>query len=54
MTGSSDVGLSEDEQLYTVQYDDLINQVSTNGSVVFPNKEQLSFDYPGTVGTHPR
>ena len=55
MTGSSDAGLSAEEQLYTVQYGDLINQVSTNGSVVFPNvvfpnKEQLSFDYPGTVG----
>jgi multidrug efflux pump subunit AcrA (membrane-fusion protein) len=49
-TDSGEAGLSEDEQLYTVQYGDLINQVATNGSVVFPNKEQLSFDYQGTVG----
>ena len=27
-----------------------MNQVSTNGSIVFPNREALTFDVPGTVG----
>ncbi len=43
-------GLEEGQQSIPVQRGDLINQVSTNGSLVFPNKEALRFGSQGTVG----
>ncbi len=43
-------GLQEGQQSIPVQRGDLINQVSTNGSLVFPNKEPLIFGSQGTVG----
>ena len=43
-------GLQEGQQSIPVQRGDLINQVSTNGSLVFPNKEALRFGSQGTVG----
>ena len=48
--GSNGTGLGENQQLITVQYGDLVNQVSTNGSLVFPNRETLTFGTQGTVG----
>ena len=48
--GSGGSGLAENQQLIPVQYGNLVNQVSTNGSIIFPNRETLSFDTQGTVG----
>ena len=42
--------LEEGQQSIPVQRGDLINQVYTNGSLVFPNKEALRFGSQGTVG----
>ena len=50
VSSSSEAGLSENQQLIPVQYGNLLNEVSTNGSIVFPNKETLTFDSQGTVG----
>ena len=47
---SGDSGLGEDQQLVAAQIGDLRNEVSTNGSVVFPNTENGSFGSDGTVG----
>ena len=47
---ASALTLSEDQQLIAVQRGDLINSVSINGTVVFPNREQVSFAVAGTVG----
>ena len=43
-------GLNEDQQTISVQYGNLVKQVSTNGSLVFPIKEKLTFGTQGTVG----
>ena len=43
-------GLQEGQQSIPVQRGDLVNQVYTNGSLVFPNKEALGFGSQGTVG----
>ncbi|MCH8832375.1 MAG: biotin/lipoyl-binding protein, partial [Chloroflexi bacterium] len=43
------VDLEENQQLIPVRYGDLINEITTNGSLVFPNRETLSFGSPGTV-----
>ena len=43
-------GLQEGQQSIPVQRGDLVNQVSTNGSLVFPNKEPLKFGSQSTVG----
>ena len=43
-------GLGEGQQSIPVQRGDLVNQVYTNGSLVFPNKEALGFGSQGTVG----
>ena len=43
-------GLDEDQQLYTVTAGDLVNEVSISGSLIFPNRETLSFGIQGTVG----
>ena len=50
LSGSGKVGLAEDQQLVPVQYGDLVNEVSTNGSLMFPNRETLAFGTQGTVG----
>ena len=50
LSSSSGASLSEDQQLYTVQYGDLVNQVSTNGSLIFPNREALTIGTQGTIG----
>jgi multidrug efflux pump subunit AcrA (membrane-fusion protein) len=49
-TGTEDDGLDEDQQLYAVAAGDLVNEVSVSGSLVFPNRETLSFGVQGTVG----
>ncbi len=48
-TSSDDEALGENQQLFNVAYGDLVNQVSTNGSLVFPEKEALSFGTDGIV-----
>ena len=50
VSGSGLASLGEDQQLIPVQYGDLVNQVSTNGSLIFPNREALAFASQGTVG----
>ena len=47
---SGQSGLGENQQLIPVQLGDLVNQVSTNGSIIFPNRETLTFGTQGTVG----
>ena len=47
--GSGEAKLESDEQLITVQLGNLVNEVSVNGSVSFPNRETLVFGSPGTV-----
>ena len=49
-SGSGQSGLSDDLQLIPIEYGSLVNDVSTNGSIVFPNKEGLRFDIQGTIG----
>jgi HlyD family secretion protein len=48
-TRTDGVELSEEQQLIPVQYGDLVNQVSTNGSLLFPDREMLTFGSQGTV-----
>ncbi len=48
-TSAGDEALGENQQLFKVAYGDLVNQVSTNGSLVFPEKEALSFGTAGIV-----
>ena len=48
-TSADDQALGENQQLFEVAYGDLVNQVSTNGSLIFPDKEALSFGTEGIV-----
>ncbi len=41
--------LEEGQQLVEVRLGDLVNQVSSSGSIIFPNREELSFGVAGTV-----
>ena len=50
VSDSGSGGLGEDQEVIPVQFGDLVNQVSTNGSLIFPNKETLTFGTQGTVG----
>ncbi len=50
VTSSGGTGLGDDQQLVPVQFGNLVNSVSLSGSVVFPNREGLSFGTQGTVG----
>ena len=50
VTGSDQPDLEEDQQLVPVTRGDLVNQVSVNGSLAYPNRESLRFAVPGTVG----
>ena len=47
--GSGAEVLAENQEIITVQYGDLVHQVSTNGSLVFPEKEALAFGTEGEV-----
>jgi len=49
LTDGGSTPLTEGQQLVPVMRGDLTNQVSTNGSVVFPEREALAFGAPGTV-----
>ena len=49
-TRDGDEALLEDgQQLVEVRLGDLVNQVTSSGSIVFPNREELSFGVAGTV-----
>ena len=48
-TSDDDEALGENQQLFKVAYGDLVYQVSTNGSLIFPEKEGLSFGMEGIV-----
>ena len=51
--GSDAVDLTENEQVIPVTMGDLINDVSINGSVSYPERETLSFSAGGTVAEVP-
>ena len=42
--------LAENQQLIPIEYGDIVNQVSTNGNLAFPERETVSFDVAGTLG----
>ena len=48
-TSADQVDLTANQQLFPVQYGDLINQVSTNGTLIFPKRETLTFGSGGRV-----
>jgi multidrug efflux pump subunit AcrA (membrane-fusion protein) len=48
-SGANEVELGENQRVIPVQYGDLMNQISTNGSLTFPEKEALRFNAAGTV-----
>ena len=47
--GDEDV-LEEGQQAIVVRTGDLVNEVSTNGSLVYPNRETLTFGIQGAIG----
>ncbi|MDP6300671.1 MAG: efflux RND transporter periplasmic adaptor subunit [SAR202 cluster bacterium] len=49
LTGEDAADLETDQQLIPVQRGNLVNEVSVNGSVLFPNRETLNFGSQGTV-----
>ena len=42
--------LAENQQLIPIQYGDIVNQVSTNGNLAFPERETVSFGIKGVIG----
>ena len=48
--GSVEAALEEGQQIVQVRRGDLVNQVSSSGSIVFPNREELTFGISGTIG----
>ena len=48
--GPDGEGLSEGQQLVNARIGDLLQQVSTNGTVTFPEREWQAFEPQGTVG----
>lgn len=48
-TSANQVDLTANQRIIPVQYGDLMNQVSTNGSLIFPERETLTFGSAGTV-----
>ena len=42
--------LEEGQQLVKVMRGDLVNQITSSGSIVFPNREELFFGTAGTIG----
>ena len=42
--------LAENQQLIPVRYGDIVNQVSTNGNLAFPERETLRFGIRGAIG----
>lgn len=49
VSGSGGTGLTQGQQLIPVRFRDLVNQVSTNGSLIYPERETLTFGSQGTV-----
>ncbi|MCH7745179.1 MAG: HlyD family efflux transporter periplasmic adaptor subunit, partial [Chloroflexi bacterium] len=49
ISGSDGTSLGDDQQLIPVLLGNLVNEVSVNGSLVFPNRETLSFGTRGDV-----
>ena len=43
--------LAENQQLIPIRYGDIVNQVSTNGNLAFPEREFVHFSIKGTIGT---
>ena len=43
------VALEENQQLIPVRMGDLVNQVTTSGTIAFPNRQTLRFGSPGIV-----
>ncbi len=43
--------VAEDQQIVPITYGDLVRQVTTSGSLEFPERETLSFDIGGTIGS---
>ena len=50
VSGDGGSGLEEDQQIISVQRGDLVNDISINGSLVFPERESLSFGFQGANG----
>ena len=48
-SGGDEAPLEDGQQLVEVRLGDLVNQVTSSGSIVFPNREELSFGVAGTV-----
>ncbi|MCI0811361.1 MAG: biotin/lipoyl-binding protein, partial [Chloroflexi bacterium] len=48
-SGGPSSGLAEDQQLIPIGFGDLVRQVTTSGSLEFPNRETLSFGTAGKV-----
>ena len=46
----AEAALEEGQQLVQVRRGDLVNQITSSGSIVFPNRQELSFDMAGTIG----
>jgi RND family efflux transporter MFP subunit len=42
--------LAENQQLIPIRYGDIVNQVSTNGNLAFPERDTLRFGIKGAVG----
>ena len=49
VTRSDQADVGEDQQLIPVTRGDLVNEVSVNGGLVYPDRESLSFGTQGTV-----
>ncbi|MBI4282529.1 MAG: biotin/lipoyl-binding protein [Chloroflexi bacterium] len=49
-SGSGQQKMGENQQLIPVEYGNVVNQVSTNGSLVFASREALTFGSQGTIG----
>ena len=48
-TSADQLDLSDNQQIIPVRFGDLVNQVSTNGTLTFSQRETLSFGSGGTV-----
>ena len=49
VSDTNEADLGEDQELFPVRLGDLVNEVSVNGSLVFPNRQTLTFGTQGTV-----
>ncbi len=49
VTDTAESELAADQQLVPIQLGDLVNEVSVSGSIVYPNRETLTFSSQGTI-----